>query len=349
MREGYDSKSGGDVSTNMEGGDSTKKLKKKNRTLQYYKFLFYSMKTEIKVHDFVKMVRNSNMGEISIWILSLILYACTPKTFTKISSEKAEEQKTKGYKNIFIFFHILHVIRAFIGIFLIRTFPRSYHVIKSLESNSDDKLEKTLFNDLIRETIFFNVTEKIKTKKIPIIIYLILTIINFTFDVIDFLVILSSLSGAKNENKVILLTYLLMVLLYMIIDLAYVFWTVQLKYIFPKEYLRPIDSVFNGIVERAMFKFKLRKPKTDVVAEAKVQGSNQPYVKGSTDMKNGGINILENIFLDFGIYNVEKNDFGQQENEPARKERQEVREVYVDNNQNPPGSQDVMNENKLDE
>ena len=38
-------------------------LKKKNRTLQYYKFLFYSMKTELKLHDFVKLVRVSNAGK----------------------------------------------------------------------------------------------------------------------------------------------------------------------------------------------------------------------------------------------------------------------------------------------
>ena len=60
-------------------------LKKKNRTLQYYKFLFYSMKTEIKLHDFVKLVRASNASEIAIWVISLILYACTPKDFPKLN------------------------------------------------------------------------------------------------------------------------------------------------------------------------------------------------------------------------------------------------------------------------
>ena len=42
-------------------------IKKKNRTLQYYKFLFYSMKTEIKVNDFLKLLRNTNTLELSLW------------------------------------------------------------------------------------------------------------------------------------------------------------------------------------------------------------------------------------------------------------------------------------------
>ena len=273
--------------------------KKKNRTLQYYKFLFYSMKTEIKVHDFMKLVRTSNASEIVLWILSVILYANTPKNFPKL----AEGEKSTSYKNAFIWFHLLHVIRGALGMFFIYKLPRSFQVIESLENVVDEKLEKTLFNDLVRETMFYNVTEKIKPLKIPIFIYFGLTILNFIFDLIDFLVVLSSLSGAKVEAKVVLLTYLLIAVLYMVVDLAYVFWTGQLKYVFPKEYLRPIDSVFGGMVDKAMVKFKLRKPKTDVVNEAKAQNAQGPYVKSSTE--NGGVNILDNLLGDaFGVYQV---------------------------------------------
>ena len=313
-------------------------LKKKNRTLQYYKFLFYSLKTEIKIHDFVKLVRASNAGEISIWLISLILYANTPKDFPKLN----EGEKSTSYKNAFIWFHLMHVIRAALGICLIHTFPKSFQVINNLEQNSDSKLETTLFNDLIRETIFFNVTEKIKQKKIPILIYLILTVFNFVFDLVDFLVILNSLSEAKPEAKVVLLTYLIISVLYLIIDLSYVFWTGQLKYIFPKDYLKPIDSILNGVVDKAMIKFKLKKPKTDVISEAKVQQSGQPYVIGSNEMNNGGINILENILADsFGVYKMNQNI-------QSRNDKYDNRDRYQDNNNIPPGSEDKMNENKLD-
>ena len=335
MSEDYDMPKSGEVegSNNLDYNQNNG-LKKKNRTLQYYKFLFYSMKTELKLHDFLKLVRASNAGEIAIWVISLILYANTPKDFPKLS----EGEKSTSYKNAFIWFHFIHVLRAALGIFLIHTLPKSFQVINSLESNSDEKLERTLFNDLIRETIYFNVTEKIRPKKIPIFIYLIMTVVNFVFDLIDFLVILSALSGAKPEAKVVLLTYLLISVLYMIIDLSYVFWTGQLKYVFPREYLKPIDSIFNGVVDKAMVRFKLRKPKTDIVSEAKVQQSNQPYVRSSNGMKNGGVNILENILGEsFGVYKEGNNQQGNEQN------RNDNRQRYPDVNF-PPSSDEQMNE-----
>ena len=299
-KENSESNNQNEINNNMDNYENSSNLpKKKNRTLQYYKFLFYALKTEIKLQDFMKLVRASNISEIVLWLLSLVLYANTPKQFPQLASG----EKSSSYKNAFIGLHVLHCIRGALGIFFIYKLPRSYQVMENMENMVDEKLEKTLFNDLIRESMFFNVTEKIKPMKIPIFIYFGLTVLNFIFDLIDFLIVLSSLSNAKTEVKVVLLTYLLIAILYITIDLAYLFWTGQLKYVFPKEYLRPIDSVFSGMVDKAMTKFKLRKPKTDVISEAKVQNANVPYVTSST--KNGGVNLLENIFGDtFGVYNV---------------------------------------------
>lgn len=317
--------------------DETGVVKKKNRTLQYYKFLFYSLKTEIKAQDFLKLLRTSNAIEISIWIISILLYANTPKDFPKLT----RGEKSTSYKNSFIWLHFFHIIRAILGIFIAYTIPRSYRVTQDLESISDSKLEHTLFNDLIRESIFFSVTEKIKSKKIPIIIYLILTALNFIFDLIDFFVIIASLSGARSDAKVVLLTYLLISIIYITVDLSYIFWTGQLSYIFPPEYLKPIDAVFSGLVDKAMIRFKLRKPKTDIVSEAKAQQSKGPYVKSSNDMKNGGVNILENIIGDtFGreVYIQQDGQNNKYNNRPN----------YPQGN-NYPNSEDQMNnENKLD-
>ena len=314
-------------------------LKKKNRTLQYYKFLFYSLKTEIKSQDFLKLIRTSNSVEIAVWVISLLLYANTPKDFPRLSVG----EKSSSYKNIFIWFHLIHVIRGALGFFITQTIPRSYKVTEYLETISDSKLETTLFNDLIRETIFFSITEKIKSKKIPIIIYFVLTVLNFIFDILDFFIVLASLSKARSDAKVVLLTYLIIGCIYIAVDLAYILWTGQLVYIFPKEYLKPIDAMFSGMVHLAMKKFKLMKPKTNVIAEAKAQQSDGPYVRGSNDMNNGGVNILENILGDTFGREVRINQGGSSKvsNRPS----------YPENN-NVPGSEDQMNndnEHKLDD
>ena len=59
----------------------------------------------------------------------------------------------------------MHVISDDLLIFISFIIPRSYKVTEYLEIISDSKLETTLFNDLIRETIFFSIIEKIKSKK----------------------------------------------------------------------------------------------------------------------------------------------------------------------------------------
>ena len=93
-----------------------------------------------------------------------------------------------------------------------------------------------------------------------------------------------------------------------------------------------------------MVTFKIRKPKTDVVSEAKAQQSGQGYVISSNDMKNGGINILEKILGDsLGVYR--DSGYGSKSNV---QEKIDSRKGYPDNNFQP-GSEDQMNENKLDE
>ena len=77
-------------------------VKKKNRTLQYYKFLFYTMKTEIKVNDFLKLLRNTNTLELSLWTISVVLFANVPKNFPIL--KEGEKNKAK-YSGTFLWLH----------------------------------------------------------------------------------------------------------------------------------------------------------------------------------------------------------------------------------------------------
>ena len=270
---------------------------KKYRKLQFYKFLFYSIKTEIKVEDFLKLIRTSNYAEIPIWILSIIIYYCTPKKL-KI---KLKDGTTSNYKISFIWVHIVHVFRAILGIFLIKKLPKSYEIVDELNKLSDDELTINLFNNIIREKMLNDVIEPIKRKKIFIFVYIGMTLFNFLIDLVDFLTILANISKASTDSKVIFLTYLLISLIYLSIDLGYAFWMGQLKYTFPKEYLKPLYSAFNGMVSHAISVFKLKKRKIDIIEEARTQNANGPYIKSS--IQNGGINILESILRDsFGLY-----------------------------------------------
>ena len=314
---------------------------KKNRTLQYYKFLFYSLKTEIKIYDFLKLLRNSNTAELTLWTVSVVLFANIPKDFPVL---KEGETSKATYNGIFIWFHILHIIRAFLGMYLGYKLPRSYQIMDILQNLPEQKLSETLFNDLLRETLYKEVILPIKQKKLLILIYFASTILNAVIDLIDFLFLLTKISSSASSAKVVFLTYTFIAVVYLIIDFSYIFWLGQLRYIFPPEYLRPIIDLYNGIVEKARKTFKLEKPKTDIVSEVKVQKSDQPYVK-SSGMNNGGYNILENVFKDsLGIYNVE--DFGNSnKNLPPINNENNIDENIKDGaqNNNYPNSNEILN------
>ena len=311
---------------------------KKNRTLQYYKFLFYTMKTEIKVHDLLKLLRNSNTAELSIWTMSVVLFANIPKNFPIL---KEGENSTATYSGVFIWFHIFHIIRAFLGMYIGYKLPRSYQIMDILQNISDEKLAKTLFNDIIRETLLNNAIIVIKQRKVLIFIYFISTILNAIIDIIDFFIILSKISGSASSAKVVFITYMIITVIYLVIDFAYFFWAGQLRYIFPPEYLRPITDLKYGIIDRAMMTFKLGKNKTNVISEAKVQQNKGPYAKGSNIMNNGGINILEYVMKDsLGIYNSHDNDKYLPENNNQSSNNGNIK---YDIQNNIPNSNEILN------
>lgn len=174
--------------------------KKKNRTLQYYKFLLYAMKIEIKMHEFIDLIRFSNQSEISLWILSVVLYFKSPE----------------NYSNLFVWIHVIHIIRGLIGFLLMIKLPRSYKLVEAMEV-SNKEMETKLFNDIAREVINKEVVVKLQGMKGWMITYFALTFINFVFDLIDFFYCLSNIdkTGQPNNVKIILLTYLAMSFLYL--------------------------------------------------------------------------------------------------------------------------------------
>ena len=264
------------------------------------------MKTEIKVHDFLKLLRNSNTAELSLWTISVVLFANIPKDFPVLKEGETSRAK---YSGIFLWFHLLHVLRGCLGMYVGYKLPRSYQIMDILQNIQNEELEKTLFNDIIRETLLKNAIFVIKEKKIVIFAYFVLTILNFIFDIIDFLVTLVNISKCAASAKAVFITYLIIGIIYMVVDLAYFFWGGQLRYIFPPDYLKPISELYHGIIDRAILTFKLDKFKTNIVSEAKAQKSNGPFVKESGDMNNGGFNLLEHIMKDsLGVYNIEENN-----------------------------------------
>ena len=297
------------------------------------------MKTEIKVHDFLKLIRNSNTAELALWTISVVLFANIPKNFPIL--KEGEKSKAK-YNGIFLWLHLLHIVRAYLGMYIGYKLPRSYQIMEILQGLSDEKLAKTLFNDIIRETVLNNVIKVIKEKKVFMLIYFIITVLNIIIDIVDFLVGLTNLSKCAASAKVMFITYFIIAIIYLIVDFAYIFWVGQLNYIFPSDYLRPINDLIHGIIDRAIITFKLDKLKTNVISEAKAQQSKGPYVKETVNRNNGGINLLEYIMKDsLGVYNIEERDNNKYLPEVNNQKRNNNFRNQIENNQ--PNSSEVIN------
>ena len=295
-------------SINNNYNNSNSNIKKKNRTLQYYKFLFYTMKTEIKVNDFLKLLRNTNTLELSLWSISVVLFANVPKNFPIL--KEGEKDKTK-YSGTFIWFHLFHVIHAFFGMYIGYKLPRSFQIMDFLQSLSPEKLAKTLFNDIIREVIYDKVILVVKKNKVNVIIYFTIALINIFIDIIEFFYFLLYIPKISDSARVEFLTYFFINIIYLISNFTYFFFFGQLKYIFPSNYINSISRIYLCITDSIKILFKLKKEKTDIIEENKAQQKKGPFVRGSDD-KNGGVNLLEYIVRDsFGIkQNDNENNFG---------------------------------------
>jgi hypothetical protein len=257
------------------------------------------MKTEIKVNDFLKLLRNTNTLELSLWTISVVLFANVPKNFPIL--KEGEKNKAK-YSGTFLWLHLFHIIRACLGMFIGYKLPRSFQIMDYLQTLSKEKLGKTLFNDIIRETVYNKVILVVKKNKVHIFIYFIVTIINIVIDVIEFFWILVKLPGVSDSARVEFITYFFINVIYLIINFSYFFFFGQLKFIFPFYYLSPINSIYICLTDTFKILFKLKKEKTDVIEENKAQQKKGPFVANSGDNKNGGINLLEYIVRDsFGF------------------------------------------------
>lgn len=155
--------------------------KKKNRTLQYYKFLFYSIKAEVKLFEFFNIVSWTNSIEIFLFVIGLILFICYDT------------------KSAFAIINLLHVARSIFGILIVQAMPKSYEIMEKLEISSEE-MESDNFNDIMRKQMRVHFFDKVKKSTTIITVYFSLTIVNMFIDIIDFFNSLANVNE-DDENK----------------------------------------------------------------------------------------------------------------------------------------------------
>lgn len=173
--------------------NETPAQKKKNRTLQFYKFLLNSLKIEISLNEFMRLIKYSNQGEIVLWVISIILYYSGHKEYP------------------LVWLHLIHLIRGILGIIISAKLPRSYELIDSIDINNN-AFETKIYNDIMRDTIKERIFPKIKDMKGYLLTYFSLTFVNFMIDVVDFLYIISNMNNQPDKDSVTIVFFIILFL-----------------------------------------------------------------------------------------------------------------------------------------
>lgn len=169
--------------------------KKKNRTLQFYKFLLNSLKVEICLNELYQLIKMSNHSEILIWIISMSLFYTGNREFP------------------LVWIHSLHLVRAIIGIIIMIKLPKSCEVIEYINGNQKI-MEKDNFNDVIRDSVKEKILPKLESMKCIFISYLSISFLNFMIDLIDFLYVISFISVSSHKLQIVTLTFVILNFLY---------------------------------------------------------------------------------------------------------------------------------------
>ena len=185
-----------ELDNNIEPNSYSVKIieNKKNRTLQFFKFLLNSMKMEISLNEFMKLIKMSNQGEIGLWIISIFLYY------------------SGNYEFPLVWLHILHLIRGFLGVSIFFKLPRSYELIDSIDVEGK-LMENKVFNDLMRDSAKQHILPLIQNLKVYLLAYFSLTFVNFMIDIVDFLYLLSNINSTQINSSVIVV--------FLMIDIIY--------------------------------------------------------------------------------------------------------------------------------
>ncbi len=158
----------------------------KRQSNEYFSFIFYSMKLEVKSKEFFSLISLSIIGEIVTWVLKLLLHL-----FAKSSP--------------FLWVQTCHVLRALFGIIIMAKMPKSYQIFDEVEGmpkSSNLPLTRNFYH-LKRFTLTY-INKEINGSRGNLLFYFALTFLNFVADLFDFLFNFSLFQSATEDKQIMI-------------------------------------------------------------------------------------------------------------------------------------------------
>ncbi len=191
-----------------------------------FKFILYTTKVEIKFNSLIRLIYNTSIFEIALWIIGFLLFVASPKDM------------------YLIWILIVHIGKGVIGIILLNKMPKTYEIMENVAKNPNFDESKII--ELIEKEIkdFFLI--KWEENKNKFFIYLISTIVCLVIDLIIFIAQVSAFG--KNDWLLMQTCMLFTILIFIITDVIYFLWFFTLQFTFPPEIMNPIKKAIFGSI-----------------------------------------------------------------------------------------------------
>ncbi len=191
-----------------------------------FKFILYTTKVEIKFNSLIRLIYNTSIFEMAMWVLGFLLFIASPKDM------------------YLIWFLIVHVAKGAIGLILLNKMPKTYEILENVAKNPN--FEESKIIELIEKEIkdFFII--KWGESKNKFFLYLVSTIACL---VIDLIIFIAQVSAFGKEEWLLMQTCMLFtILVFIITDVIYFLWTITLQFTFPPEIMNPIKKAIFGSI-----------------------------------------------------------------------------------------------------
>ena len=203
-----------------------------------FKFILYTTKVEIKFNSLIRLIFNTSIFEINLWVLGFLLFIASTKDM------------------YLIWVLIVHPGKGALGIILLNNMPKTYEIIEEVAKNPHFDESKII--ELIEKEIKDSFLTKWELNKSKFFLYLLSTIICLVIDLIIFLV--QIFAFGKDEWILMQTCMIFTILLFIITDVIYFLWFFTLQFTFPAEIMNPIKkAIFGSIGDLSyLLKQKLR-------------------------------------------------------------------------------------------
>ena len=206
---------------------STSEIEPVQKNGKLFKFILMTAKVEIKFNSLIKLIYNTSFYELTLWIITFLLFISSPKDM------------------YYTWILIVHVIKAIFGFILLNKMPKTFEIIENVSKNPNFNEDKII--DLIKKEIKESFIIRWGENKGKFLSYLIITIICFGIDFI--LNIIQIIKFGKNEWLLRQTCMLFSLIIFIIMDIIYFIWFLTLKFSLPDDIISSIRKAIIGSID----------------------------------------------------------------------------------------------------